>query len=258
MIGGCWPAAAPFRLVSGVPGIDPEALRSSALAMPPSGAAVKKGLIIKASILLVGLLIVGGLMWRGVHPAALAREAAALTGRIGPWPFFAAVAVLPAFGMPLSPFALLVGPTFEARLGLWGVLSAYGFAVAVNLAFTYWLARFAVRPWAHRLVARYGYTIPRFSAEEELEVVFITRVTFGPPFFLQSYLLGLADVSFRTYLWVSWLIAMIYAVGLVAFGASLSHGKGGLAFIGVSLLLAAATVTHLIRKRLKKSSGPKG
>lgn len=47
---------------------------------------------------------------------------------------------------------------------------------------------------------------------------------------------------------------MIYAGGLLVFGDSMSHGKGGLAFIGASLLIAAVTITHLIRRRLNRSS----
>jgi len=226
-------------------------------AMAPTAAAPSKGLLIKAAVLFVAVLVVGGLALRGVDVNAWARQAAAATGRMGPWVFFGAAAVTPAFGMPLAPFALLAGPAFSVRLGMGGVLAAYGVALAVNLALTYWLARFAVRPWANRLVAHYGYQIPQFRPEEQLEIVFLVRVTVGPPFFLQSYLLGLGNVAFVTYLWVSWLIAMIYAAGCVVFGDAMIHGRAGMAFGGVSLLIAAATVTHLVRRHLKpRGRGP--
>jgi len=234
------------------PGMGPAAISDRAARGRPG-----TGLLLKAAVLAVAVLVVGGLALRGVDVNAWARRAAAWTGGMGPWAFFGAVAVLPAFGMPLAPFALLAGPAFSTRLGMGGVLAAYGAAVAANLTLTYWLARTAVRPWANRLVTHYGYRIPQFDPEEQLEVVFLVRVTVGPPFFLQSYLLGLGNVAFGTYLWVSWLIAMTYASGCVVFGDAMIHGRAGMAFGGVSLLLAAAMITHLVRRHLKRRSREK-
>ena len=173
--------------------------------MPEARPALKKGLLIKVGVLGVAVLVVGALMLRGVDLKALLVQVMAVIGDAGPWVFFTGVALLPACGFPLMAFTLTAGPAFGAQLGLGGVLAAYGAAVGINLTLTYWLARYALRPWVERLVARAGYKIPHIEEKEHLEVTLLFRITPGPPFFLQSYLLGLGRVAFLTYLWVSWI-----------------------------------------------------
>ena len=103
-----------------------------------------------------------------------------------------------------------------------------------------------------RLVARAGYKIPQLEKKEHVEVTLLLRITPGPPFFLQSYLLGLGRVTFLTYLWVSWVVAMTYAVGAVLFGKAIVEGKALMATTGVSLLVAAVIIVHLVRKHYGK------
>lgn len=218
--------------------------------MPEAKSAGNKKLIVKLAVLGVLVVIAGVLVLHGVNLRVWVLRGMAIIRQAGPWAFFSAMAILPAFGAPLMAFALTAGPAFSGRLGIPGVLVAYAIAIGVNIALTYWLARFAVRPWVERLVERMGYQIPQFDEEEQFEVTLLLRVTPGPPFFVQSYLLGLGNVAFFTYLWISWAIAMIYAVGFVVFGDAIIHGKGGMAVSGVSLVIAVLLVTHLVRKHL--------
>ncbi len=220
--------------------------------MPEEKPAPKKGLIAKLVILAVVVLVAGVLVLHGVDLGAWVMQALTVIRDAGPWAFFAAMAILPAFGAPLMFFALSAGPAFSEQLGIPGVLAAYAAAIGINIALTYWLARFGVRPWVERMVTRMGYRIPQFDEEEQFEVTLLVRVTPGPPFFVQSYLLGLGNVAFFTYLWISWAIAMVYAVGFVVFGSALIHGKGGAAVMGVSLVIAGVLVVHLVRKHLRQ------
>ena len=64
----------------------------------------------------------------------------------GPGVFFAAMAVLPVAGVPMSPFALSAGPLFGARLGTPVILLLGLAAITFNLTVTYWLARRWLRP----------------------------------------------------------------------------------------------------------------
>jgi len=224
--------------------------------MPPA-AAPRKGLLLKLAVLgVVGLaaLAAGAYAWGGKMLLAAAKvwvvRGVAAIGDAGPWAFFSAMAILPAFGCPLLVFALPAGPIFADRLGLAGVLAAYGAAAAVNMTLTYWIARWALRPWIERLIARFGYKIPQINPDEQLEITLLLRITPGPPFFVQSYLLGLGNVKFFTYLWVSWIIVMVYAVGFVVFGDAIMHGKAGAAATGVSVFIAAVIIAHLVRKHL--------
>jgi uncharacterized membrane protein YdjX (TVP38/TMEM64 family) len=224
-------------------------------AMSDAEAPSRKGLLIKITLLGVIAIAAAVLVLLGLDVKALVVRGMALIGSAGPWVFFTGMALLPAVGCPLLLFALPAGPAFSERLGLGGVLAAYGAAIAVNLLLTYWIGRFALRPWIERLVTRAGYTIPQFDKDEQLEVTLLLRITPGPPFFLQSYLLGLGNVSFLTYIWVSWSIAMAYGVGFVVFGDAIIHGRAGAALTGLSLFIAAVIITHLIRKHFGKGRG---
>ena len=214
--------------------------------------AVNRGWMLKLGVLGAAVLGVAFLLLRGVDIKALIVAVMAIIGSAGPWVFFGAMTVLPAFGFPLLGFAIPVGPAFGAQMGTGGVLAAYGAALAVNLALTYWMARFAVRPLAERLVIRAGYKIPQFEPSEHLQVALLVRITPGPPYCVQSYLLGLGNVAFFTYMWVSWIIMMLYAVGIVVFGEAIIHGRSGTAAMGVCLLVAVGLVANLARRRLRR------
>lgn len=220
--------------------------------MQESAPASKKGLLIKVAVLGVAMLVAGALIWRGVNVKALVVQCMATIAGAGPWVFFSAMAILPAIGFPLLAFALPAGPAFIPQLGRGGVIAAYGAAIAVNLALSYWLARYALRPVVSRLVARLGYRIPQLAPDEQVEVAVLLRVTPGTPFCLQNYLLGLGEVPFFTYLAVSWPIAMAYGVGFVLAGDALMRGEARMAIFGVSLLVVVVIVVHLLRKHYGK------
>ena len=170
----------------------------------------------------------------------------------GPWAFFTAFALLPAVGFPIMVFYLTAGTAFAERMGLPGVLAAAGGAILVNISLTYWLARYALRPWLEQMISRTKYKIPVVPAAERLEIALLLRITPGPPFFVQSYLLGLAEIPFGTYLLVSWPVAMSLASGLIVFGDALLHGKGRAAFLGISAITAVTLLIHLARRHYGK------
>lgn len=170
----------------------------------------------------------------------------------GPLVFFTAMALLPAIGFPISVFNLTAGTAFAAQLGLPGVLAAAGAALAVNIALTYWLARYGLRPWIEEMISRTKYKIPVVPPAEQKEIILLVRVTPGPPFFLQSFLLGVAEVKFLPYLLISWPIAFVYSTGFIVFGDAILHGKAKVAFIGLSILVAVGLGVHLLRRHYGK------
>lgn len=221
-------------------------------AMQEDKSPARRGWLIKIVVLGVAVLAVLALVMRGVDLRGLAARIMIMIGDAGPWAFFGAMTILPAIGFPLMAFAIPVGPAFGAQMGTVGVLAAYGTALAINLALSYWLARYALRPLIERLVVRAGYKIPQFAPSEHLEVALLVRIMVGPPYFVQCYLLGLGQVRFLTYMWVSWIIMMMYAAGLVIFGDAIIHGKSGLAATGISLFVAVVIVIHLVRRHYGK------
>lgn len=222
--------------------------------MKPSIAPLRptKGLIVKLGILAVvagaaGVLVLSGFDWRSGIETGLAwvREA-------GPWVFFGAMAVLPAMGFPLSPFTLGAAPAFSSALGLPVVIAAACAAIFVNVMITYSLARWLLRPWLEKLVVRLGYRMPEVGPGNYWDVSVLLRVTPGPPFFLQSCLLGLGQVPVGIYLVVSLAVAWSYAVAFIIFGDALLHGRGRMLIGAASLFVALAVAAQLVRKHLAR------
>ncbi len=168
----------------------------------------------------------------------------------GPGVFFGAMALLPIAGVPMSPFALAAGPLFGETLGTPAVLLLGLAAITFNLTAAYWLARRWLRPPLARLVARLGYTLPEVERGDATDLIVLLRVTPGPPFFVQNYLLGLAEVPFGRYLAISCAVQWSFNVAFMLFGDAVSQGRGKVAILAIGLLAALVAGTHLVRKHL--------
>lgn len=209
------------------------------------------------AVVLGGALVAAGFYFLGgARLLAEARQAWATAfaafGAAGPAAFFGAMAVLPLFGFPISPFSLAAGPLFGASLGTPVVLLCGVTAIAANLTLSYWLARRALRPLLARLVARLGYRLPAASGEDATGLIVLVRVTPGPPFFVQNYLLGLADVPFGPYLGWSVLVQGAFGTGVMLFGDALAQGRGRTALLALGLLGGVVMATKLVRRHLAR------
>jgi len=212
---------------------------------------------LKLVALVVVLLAVsaGGLWWLKIHDynfRLAIDDGLGVLRAAGPLAFFTAMAILPALGCPMLAFTLTAGTTFAGQLGLPLVLAFCGVALAINMALTYWLAAVGIRPWLEQLIARTKYKVPELDEADHSELTLIVRITPGPPFFVQNYLLGLARVRFFTYLWVSWAVVMPMSAGFVVFGDAILHGKARLAILGFSALLGISLIAHFVRRHYGK------
>lgn len=186
---------------------------------------------------------------KGVDYVTLGNRAMALIRGLGPWTFFAAVAVLPALGAPLTAFTIIAGEAFAPLMTLPGAMGATLVAIIGNLALTYWLARYALRPILAKLAERYGYKVPRVTKANALSVTLVFRLTPGIPFFVQSYILGLAEVPFGLYMVVSWLCNLPMAVAAMVLGKGVFNGNFRMVGIGIFVLLVATLAIHWLRRR---------
>ena len=168
---------------------------------------------------------------------------------VGPLPFFAAMALLPVVGFPVMVFSLSAGVLFVSQIGLGWVIAGVLLSLGINISLTYWLARYALRPLLEGLIRKLGYGLPQVAKEDHLSLTLLCRITPGPPFFVQNYLLGLAKVPFWTYLWVSWAISATYSVAMVVFGDSLMQGSGKVVFFAVSIFVAITVGIKWVRRR---------
>jgi uncharacterized membrane protein YdjX (TVP38/TMEM64 family) len=199
------------------------------------------------------VLILRGLDWR----ECVARGMGAIRGA-GPWAFFAAMALLPAAAVPMLAFSLTAGSAFGPQMGLGGVVAAGIAAVTVNLVLTYWLSRWALRPWLSRLIERLGYRYPKVDRADMTDLIVLLRVTPGVPFFAQNYLLGLADAPPVPYLAISCAVSWTQTAAFIVFGEALLHGRGRAALLSLSLLLALGAGAHLLRRHLVSKTTPAG
>lgn len=196
------------------------------------------------------LLAVGlGLLALELDVGAYAKRCLEFVRAEGAVLFFFAMAVLPLFGFPLSPFVLSAGPVFGPTLGTTGVIACGVAAIAVNVSIAYWVGSFALRPWMERFIAWLGYDVPKLPTGKDWELTFILRIVPGVPFFLQSYLLGLARVRFWKYLIVSTLVPSGYLVAAVVAGDALVHGDKRKLILGGVLFAVVGGCLHFLRKR---------
>ena len=180
----------------------------------------------------------------------VAVDAAILSVReMGPEVFFVAMALLPAVGFPMIAFTVAAGPVFGPTLGTGGVIACSLMAVVLNLLLTYWLANRALRPLVSRLLAHFEFRLPEGARDGGWQMSLIVRLTPGPPFWVQSYLLGVMRVPFVPYLIVSTFVMAGYIVALVCGGEAIADGSGPLALAAVGILVVFAAALQLLRKR---------
>lgn len=163
--------------------------------------------------------------------------------------FFSAMALLPAVGFPLSPFALAAGPAFAPTLGTGGVILCAILAVSVNVSLSYALASSVFRPPVERLMLRLGYALPDPSRHRAWLVTLLARIAPGLPFWAQSYLLGLVRVKFAPYLLVSTLVPAGYVTAAILFGDALRLGRPGPALVALALVVVVGLTFYFLRKK---------
>jgi uncharacterized membrane protein YdjX (TVP38/TMEM64 family) len=154
--------------------------------------------------------------------------------------FFAAMGVLPAIGVPVTPLFILAGATFGPGIGLLGSLAA----LALNLTLCYWVARL-MRPRFVTLLRRFGYELPALEGRKKNEVRFTLAAKLAPgvPAFVKNYWLGVSGVRFVVYFMISMLTTGLYGALLIVLGeATVKHSTGPAIAIGAAVVLLAIGV----------------
>ncbi len=245
---------APYTCLT-VPRTERQAAVMPALTLPPKKKLpIAKLAVAGVVVLALAAVVVYFIGWRTALDEVKRWFAAAIdvVAAAGPAVFFGAMALLPGIGAPNLAFALVAGPVFGARLGLPLVVALGLVALTVNLVLTYWLARGWLRPLVTRLLARFGYAMPHLEPDEMTDFIVLLRVTPGIPFFVQNYLLGLANAPFGRYLLISCAIQWVLNGAFIVFGDALAQGRGKMVLTAILLLIAASVGTHLVRKHLAK------
>jgi len=216
--------------------------------MPAAASPDRRKLLFRLGVGAVVLAAVAVFLLKGVHFLALVGKVVAVVSGLGPWVFFTAMALLPAVGAPTLAFTLIAGSAFGERMGMTGVVAAGIAATVVNLSLTYWLARWIFRRWVALLLGRLGYKMPQVDRADSTDLIVIFRVTPGIPFFVQNYLLGLADAPVGRYFAISCMLTAPQCAAFIVFGNALLHGRGERIFVTLLLVVALTAATHLVRR----------
>jgi uncharacterized membrane protein YdjX (TVP38/TMEM64 family) len=193
------------------------------------------------AIALVGLALLLWSIWNREALLEWIRSARAL-------PFFAVMALLPAVGVPITPFFVLAGASFGIRVGLIGSLLALG----ANFALCYFIARSSLRPRLVALLRRFDYELPNFAAggKSALRFALVVKATPGVPAFVKNYALGAANVPFGVYLATSMSVTGLYAALLIVLGESLfDHDLRKTLLVGGALLSCAGAFLWMRNRR---------
>jgi uncharacterized membrane protein YdjX (TVP38/TMEM64 family) len=213
--------------------------------LPP---AKRKQLIFRLAVVLVVAAAVGLFLLKDLNFLDLLGRAIQFIAKIGPWPFFIAMALLPSVGAPTLAFALTAGRAFSDRMSMTEVVLAGTAAMTFNMALSYWLARWALRPWLQRLLTRLGYKLPEVSGADVMDLMIVLRVTPGIPYCVQNYLLGLAEAPVGRYFFVSCLFVWPNNALFLVFGEALLSGKGKMILGSIALLVVVAAAMHFLRR----------
>ncbi len=194
---------------------------------------------------IAAVLVCVALMWRTWDYQAFIewkRQAGLL-------PFFVALAILPAFGVPTTPFYILAGATYGVAVGLLGS----AISLVVNLLLCYWITHSGLRPFLLRLLERRNIRIPTFERGRAWRFALLVKLAPGAPTFAKTYLIALAGVSFPIYFALSFVTTMAWGAGFIVLGESMLERKFGPAvWVLGALAVLALVATWWVRRRQRK------
>lgn len=188
--------------------------------------------------------LVGWLIWdRGL--------VGSLKDHANPFVIFAAMAVLPIIGVPVTPFYVLAGAAFGPLIGLLGSLAA----LATNLILSFWTAHSGLRPRLIGVMQKTRYSLPKVeqTRDNALRFALMMKLAPGIPLSFKHYAIALAGVPFAVYFAVSFFISGLYLASLVVLGESLLHHEvGRMLVIGAILLFLTLCVTAWQRRQRRR------
>lgn len=212
----------------------------------PSSLLLKVLVLLLAAAGLVGLLLMQEVVdWR-----LLIEEGRFWMGELAkahPLWLISLMAIIPLFGLPMSPLMLVAG--------LYGPVEGMLYAMtglALNNTLAYFLASRWMRGLVIRVLKKRDMKVPDVPAGEEIKIIALFRLTPGIPLPLQNYLLGMSSVRFWTYTLWSLLFQSIPVAAFVIFGGAIYEGKMGLILLAGILLVVMAIVGRLYLNAQKR------
>ncbi len=200
-----------------------------------------------STLLVLGLIVLIYMHWDndGVVDALQAT---------GPVPFFAGLSVLPAFGVPVTPFYVLAGVTFHPVVGLVGIVAS----VSLNLVLCHVIGKSGLRRFIIALLRPTRFNLPQRPPKHPFRFTLMVKLAPGIPVYLKNYFLVLAGVPFPIYFWLSLPVAFAYAAAFLLLGDSFRDQDYGQTIVALAALGALVAVLFWIRLRLEKRKAANG
>lgn len=168
-------------------------------------------------------------------------------------PFFVAMAVLPAIGIPMSPFMIVAGATFGVWIALVGSIAA----MAANLCIGYAIAHSKLRPRIESLFERFDYKIPDFAAGGRAAWRFAAavKITPGLPTAAKMYVVAVTAVPFPIYFAVLLAISSAFAAVWIVLGDSLFTHDISIATMAALAIVVLVVVAIVWWRKRRAVSG---
>lgn len=207
-----------------------------------AGFDVTRRRVVVFSLVVAGLVMLS-LFYKQIDPGALHARAERLNGPA----VFAAVALLPLVGFPVSVLHAVAG----ARFGLELAIPLVALALVLQLLASYGLVWLAPNFFAKRL----GALRQRLPRAAHRPLTLFTLLLPGAPFFAQNYVLSLVGVPFRTFFLIAFPLHFSRSLIGVLFGDvsnQLTPARiAGFAVYGITVSLACAWSFRRLRARLQ-------
>ena len=174
---------------------------------------------------------------------------------------FCAIAVLPAFILPVSPLLILAGK-WGGEHSPWTACLYSVLALAINLGWTYWFARKPGKSLITWVLSKTKHKLPDDQPKNLFQWALILRLAPGVPFIFTNYILGLLKMPFRSYIFLSLPILSITSCGYVLIFAGVFGGekveqsaeRWAYVLGGLGLVVAMTLLGRLVLGRLNRAN----
>ena len=217
----------------------------------------------------LGILLLW-LFWRFGHRGLL-RTLLVEVRDMGPWAPVGYIGLYMAACVLMFPGSIM-GFAGGACFGVWPGLLYASIGCALGASAAFLVGRYLARDWVGRKLAGYGLfqAVQEAVAAEGWRIVGLTRLSLLMPFNLLNYVFGVSRVSFREYLFATW-IGMLPETGLQVYSGALAgdltrhgllrHPRSPLSWFifAAGLLTTVALAVYIARlagRALKRSIPP--
>lgn len=168
-------------------------------------------------------------------------------GALSPFYLVLCFAILPMFGVPVSPFCILAGMVYGGWVG--GLAALLG--LLINSMFIYTAVTLGIKAPIEKFLVKRGYRTFNLSPSSALMTTIIVRATPLFPFAIQNYLLSLAGAPLLPYFLSIIPVQLIWISLFVSSGEAILESNTVMLVSLASALVAASLIAKMLGNKLK-------